>query len=382
MNNTKLFGYRSITYLSLFWWAMVGLAHNHYGSKDVFTKSPHCWFVESFLFSLPQKKIANTKLTKKPVRLSSLMSPQMSSTVNNISKAQLSRTDRLLQRRRRRKERRREISSSDVEMKFLGVKTLSSSTVSFSKSDNGNNICSLLNNFFALEENRNLLFPANEAKSLQHAPTPEQLETWSQQAELGGAEGPIFLTWENTDGQEVILVNDETIEQKIFQIKAPLQMPGLKIISESTIGMKLLLGPRMGRDDISLSLPEYQFSLLDSKIVADGPAPVVWLFQKLMKYRDSTSSFTRVRAKKKHDTTLNEIIFVTEARLETIIRLPSKVLKVLPNVNISKFERQGSDAIQKLLENDLEPALNGFCEAFRKYSKSYLQKQTKSITKR
>ena len=104
---------------------------------------------------------------------------------------------------------------------------------------------------------------------------------------------------------------------------------------------------------------------MESKLIPNGPPPVVWFFNQLMKYRDTTSSFTRVRAEMRGN---HDIAFVTEARLDTSVRLPSKMLNVLPNVNVARFEKQGSEAIQKLLEKDLEPALNDFCDAFMAYS--------------
>jgi hypothetical protein len=168
--------------------------------------------------------------------------------------------------------------------------------------------------------------------------------------------------------------------QSVFKIDALLQMPGLNIISQSTIGMKLLLSNGINNHNNKLEddYPEFQFTLLDSQLKPNGPKPVVWLFNKLTKYRDSTSSFTRVRVeqvmdKDKHDDTNDhtntnpKIRFVTDARLETRMHLPSSLLKVLPNVNIDKFEIQGSEAVQKLLEKELEPALNAFCDAFVLY---------------
>eukprot|EP01083_Nonionella_stella_P285644 972389_1 len=162
-------------------------------------------------------------------------------------------------------------------------------------------------------------------------------------------------------------------------------MPGLKIISESTIGMKLILDIDNNNNNESSSssssfYPEYQFTLLESNLKPNGPRPIVWLFNKLTKYRDSTSSFTKVRVEEvqnvqdssnsnSNNNKQPKIAFVTDARLETNMHLPSRLLRVLPNVNISKFETQGSEAVQKLLEKELEPALNGFCNAFCNFMK-------------
>merc|ERR1739844_860713 len=123
------------------------------------------------------------------------------------------------------------------------------------------------------------------------------------------------------------------------------------------------------------NMPEYQFTLLESKLIPVGPTPLVWLFNQISKYQDATSSFTRVKAIPKG---WNEIQFITDARLAIRIRLPPKVLKVL-KFNVSKFEEQGSASIQKMLENDLEPALNGFCQTFQLYSMERMQECSEKL---
>ena len=153
------------------------------------------------------------------------------------------------------------------------------------------------------------------------------------------------------------------MKQCMFQIKAPLDFPGLKITSQSTIGMICVTS---SETTTTHNLSEYQFTLLDSKTIPQGPKPLVWLFNQISKYQDATSPFTRLKAISSHESK-NEIQFVTDARLAIQIQLPAKLLRILP-ISRTKFEEQGSESIQKLLENDLEPALNGFCQGFQKYS--------------
>ena len=149
----------------------------------------------------------------------------------------------------------------------------------------------------------------------------------------------------------------------MFQIKAPLDFPGLKITSQSTIGMICVTS---SETTTTHNLSEYQFTLLDSKTIPQGPKPLVWLFNQISKYQDATFPFTRLKAISSHESK-NEVQFVTDARLAIQIQLPAKLLRILP-ISRTKFEEQGSESIQKLLENDLEPALNGFCQGFQKYS--------------
>jgi hypothetical protein len=216
----------------------------------------------------------------------------------------------------------------------------------------------LLDDFFLDGQNRNLLFPANDAQEFAGPLTNEMIDTWSREAALGGGCGPVVDR--NLQGAPV-LVTSEVQHQEIMQIYANLQMPGLKVVSESIIGAKLLLSGSSGSE--KNEYPEYQFTLLDSNLKPSGPAPIVWLFNKIIKYRYSTSSFTKVRVEKIENDSEN-IAFVTDARLETRIHLPSTRLKLLPAVNVSKYEQQGSQAIQSLLEKELEPALCGFRHAY------------------
>eukprot|EP00551_Chaetoceros_affinis_P006331 CAMPEP_0203680122 /NCGR_PEP_ID=MMETSP0090-20130426/38032_1 /ASSEMBLY_ACC=CAM_ASM_001088 /TAXON_ID=426623 /ORGANISM="Chaetoceros affinis, Strain CCMP159" /LENGTH=305 /DNA_ID=CAMNT_0050548035 /DNA_START=332 /DNA_END=1249 /DNA_ORIENTATION=+ len=295
-------------------------------------------------------------------------------------------------------------------MKFVATKRVKTEPISIpnvnvdttSAAPSTNSLIELLNEFFSNESNRNLLFPNNNAESLssnEHGKLQQQqfishefVEKWTTEAQLGGGEGPTVVQVQVDDDDTINihrpqtsfqqplykLVNEPTTtivnngrnnnhyqveeRQAIFKIDARLQMPGLQIISESTIGMKLLLpSPSSSSSSLENQFPEYQFTLLESNLKPKGRAPVVWLFNKLTKYRDSTSSFTKVRVE---TVTPDQIMFVTDAKMETRMHLPSKLLKVLPNVNIEKFESQGSASVQRLLEKELGPALNGFGQAF------------------
>ena len=278
----------------------------------------------------------------------------------------------------------------------------------------------LLHTFFTNDNNRNLLFPNNNAvslnlleyltaknedsrnnynyddnnKMLYDFDNNEIINRWRKEAQLGGGEGPtihditssIIQSTSSSNYQH----NNNNNKLALFKIDALLQMPGLKITSQSTIGMKLIFNN---------DYPEYQFTLLDSELIPNGPKPIVWLFNKLTKYRDSTSSFTKVRVERVtnhssihfsastssrdswHGDSMSDeetIVFVTDARLETRMHLPPKLLKVLPNVNIAKFEKQGSEAVQKLLEKELEPALYGFRDAFCKFMERSTTRTRKS----
>jgi len=244
-----------------------------------------------------------------------------------------------------------------VSMTFTGIHSVASPFIPHQSRDS-----SLLMEYFTKDKFRNLLFPKNEAVTLNEPPTAEQLQVWKEEAERAGGIGPILndvRRWGETTQH-----SSTFLKQTLFQIRAPLDFPGLKITSESTIGMVCVQKP----GGIHSNMPEYQFTLLESKTIPEGPTPLVWLFNQITKYQDTTSSFTRVKTMS-NPSNVGEIQFVTDARLAIQIKLPSKILKLLPkSVNVTKFEEQGSESIQKLLENDLEPALNDFCEGYRTFA--------------
>jgi hypothetical protein len=242
---------------------------------------------------------------------------------------------------------------SAIHMTFIGTKHVTTPSVPLPGT------APLLDDYFSMQEYRALLFPNNNATVFDGPISDELFATWCREAELGGATGPTL----KTNGGILELYNSETEKQQIMKITAVLQMPSLQIRSESIIGVKLLLSKRDKSNDV---FPELQFTLLDSQLIPDGTSVAAkWIFNQLMKYRDSTSSFTRVTAERTDE---RQIAFTTDARLETRIHIPSSILKFLPTVDVAKFEQTGSESIQKLLEKDLEPALLGFRNAFKTFS--------------
>ena len=237
--------------------------------------------------------------------------------------------------------------TSDVMLTFVGSKRITSPTA-FMSND--------LYNFFAVQKNRNLLFFQNNVTEVTPI-TQSLVEEWDQQAMLGGATGPSTLQWIEDDR----LNNQSSTEMErcqVIQIDAHLNLPGLRVLSQSIIGAKLFKSVQC--------LPEYQFTLLDSKLIPTGPAPLVWLFKQLTRYRNTTSSFTRVTVQHVvgSNASYNQIQFVTESRLETRVRVPLLLAKTLSIKKLELFEQQGAAAVQNMLEKELEPALMTF---FREY---------------
>lgn len=237
---------------------------------------------------------------------------------------------------------------TEVQMRFFGTQTVSTPPVTLPSH------VDTLNEFFSQEEHQNLLYFQNDPSNVVN-PDPALLQTWSKRAELAGG--------------NYNLAPVPYKQNRVINMKAYLTMPGLQILSATTIGAKLIL-PNKATDNNSLSnasFPEYQFTLLDSQVSSEGSAPFVWLFNQIIKYKDSTLSFSRVRVESVGD---DKIIFKTEASLEIRIHLPRFLLKVL-SVNVEKYERQGSAAVQSLLSKELEPALLKFRDGYLNWASLY-----------
>ncbi len=140
-------------------------------------------------------------------------------------------------------------SSSAVQMKFVGTKhvvtpprVVESINPDYNRKHEDVDLIlqGLLNEYFSNDEHRNLLFPNNDAVNYRGPLTHELIETWCREAERGGAEGPDVI--ENADGTISFCNSNESEKEQIMQISTVLEMPSLHIKSESTIGVKLLLG--------------------------------------------------------------------------------------------------------------------------------------------
>jgi len=252
---------------------------------------------------------------------------------------------------------KKEQDDGALHMKFSGQQHVETGPVSFSGGDVDAN---LLDDYFSIDEYRQLLFPNNHATILDRNISQELFQKWCTEAENGGkAKGP---TVRSSPNNRNMLQLHDSLNEKVYlmKISANLQMPSLQITSESIIGVKLLLSRREMNRDV---LPKLQFTLLTSNLIPESKSKsVTWIFNQIMKYRDSTSSFTQVSAERVDK---DNIVFVTDARLETKMHVPSGILNFLPSVNVEKFEEQGSASIQKLLEKDLEPALVSFANKFQ-----------------
>lgn len=225
----------------------------------------------------------------------------------------------------------------------------------------------LLDEFFSEQEFRSLLFPKNNATILDGKLNKKMFDIWCSEAKrLGGDEmsGPSVVK----EGFSLRLQDSLDEKYQLMRISATLQLPSLQVTSESIIGVKLIISSANRQKNNPF--PELQFTLLDSQVIPSGSRAAKWVFNQIMKYRDSTSSFTRLTAKK----TGEKIVLTNDAKLGIGIQIPPMIAKVIPSLDVSQYEEQGSLSIQRLLEKDLEPALADFKEKFETFASEKLVK--------
>lgn len=214
--------------------------------------------------------------------------------------------------------------------------------------------------FFQLH--RNLLFAKGATIREIDNPENEMMDLFWRESEAGRL-------------QLQLPPRDETAITRIVEVTNPaMQFLGIKLHSVVTVGTQLLKGYDSEGKIIPtrpfLGCPEFQFTLLGSRFSAEGPRPLVWLFNKITRRQESTNfakrksyygndrpvvtrGFTRIWSEAVGD---GKIIFCTDANLESQLRIPRLLTRLLP-MSLDKMEEQGSKTLQNAIEKDIAPAM-------------------------
>jgi hypothetical protein len=144
-----------------------------------------------------------------------------------------------------------------------------------------------------------------------------------------------------------------------------IHFPGLTIRTRATVGCKKVLVSN-DEDDTATPTPQLQITLITDELQAQGPDTLVWVFKQLTGGNNKRSSSSDRRTHSTNTisaetTPEGGVIFRSVARLMIDVSFPSLLLSILP-VSKQMAERQGSDAIRKVVERDIGPSL----EAVRK----------------
>lgn len=243
---------------------------------------------------------------------------------------------------------------STIQAKFIGSTYIASEPVSV-PAENG--AIDFMADFFKYEEHRNLLFPTEgHTNSITDLGVP----TEAQRNHIGSISQGIFSS--------PALTNE--VQCNILEIKsAGINFAGLKVNTLNTMASQLVLR-------CTDQQHEYRFMLLSSKIWAEGPKPMVWLFKKLtasdyineeegliVPKEQMSYSFTRLWAEQDDD---KQVVFNINATLEVRVNIPKVMMRLLP-MKFEKFEKQGSAAIQRLLDRDLQQSIKRLKERYIKW---------------
>jgi hypothetical protein len=232
---------------------------------------------------------------------------------------------------------------------------------------------------------RNLLFAAKATVQEVDDPSQQLLESFQRESSLRRAEAGLCISplSSSTDIRWTRLVR---------LLNPPMHCIGVTLHSSTYVGMQLLVQQQQKQNDDddnnnnnNTQMTELQMTLLDTTLDATGPRPLVSLFYKIMGQRDrrdllradngtttredhdhphessaiQTIGFTRVSAQ----TSNNHLIFTSTARLESRMRIPALLWKIIP-MSKKRMEERGSATLQKAIEKDMDAALERFAKAY------------------
>lgn len=152
----------------------------------------------------------------------------------------------------------------------------------------------------------------------------------------------------------------------IYQvINSGTKFPGLEIKSHMYMGSKLITS-----SESKSEYPELQFTLLNSKNIAEGSKLMVWIYNKLTgenqdeideeKGENTSDALMRLCLSSNDN---GELIFHSSSMLNIDIEFPSVFVKIMP-VSKDRAESLGSDAIGKALDIEGKCTLKSLEEAY------------------
>lgn len=212
----------------------------------------------------------------------------------------------------------------------------------------------VLSSFFETDQtNFHLLAKGtrNDVKGVNKQKVETQLHRWAKEARDMGADEP------SLDDTLISLTVRTTFLVFILKVTA-------------TIGVKLLWHSlNSPKDGNCIMLPEYQFTLLDQTFSADGPPPLMFIFNQLTginrivkgTYKQPNHALFVVRAEPSADK--KRVCFASRMTAVLNIRFPKILMKLLP-VPKEKIENEGSASLRRNMERDVPPGVDLFRKAY------------------
>lgn len=215
-----------------------------------------------------------------------------------------------------------------------------------------------LESFFRESNNKNYIRKlvlsgdgSNQVEPLSNSETIALCEEWSECAMNVGASIP--------DPEK----NPE--DDVIYKVKTgAINFPGLKV---STVAM---LGTRLTFPTESILLPKVECTYIRGEQIAEGPRPLVWVFNRLTGNgkENASGGDQSVRSLSNFYTErvegdVEKIVLVLEGKLNIAVKFPSLLLKILP-VSKEKAEESGTASVTKALEKDMLPAFKNLIDFY------------------
>jgi len=269
---------------------------------------------------------------------------------------------------------------NDAVLRFVASYTYTSSPVYLHR--HNNTLAShTLHDFFKSDEHRNCLLIGSNNMKVRKPLTllktqPKQMFDWCFHKES--------MHFKSYGIEEYKNQNTDILE---LLIKTPFLV--FAINASALIG--IILTKDGEREELfvetKIHSPEYQFLLLAEDFEADGPPPLVWIFNQLTGRGNKKSlqpelpndphtihTYLRVWASDaksyKGDIKADRIVFKASCRAEININFPSILLQILP-VPKEIIEKQGNKALLQSMERDIVPGVNEFREAFIRWGRKH-----------
>lgn len=179
----------------------------------------------------------------------------------------------------------------------------------------------------------------------------------------------LFCRWKEESRFFDMTLPTVITNQKFTMLAVSTNFLIFSIIAEAILGVELFAPKRPSHNHIHLAetiSPEYQFVLLEESFYADGPPPMVWLFNQITGVDNivdkpagdelkshSSHVFFRVWTK---ETSNSTIAFTAQTKADISFNFPSVLLNLLP-VSKDIIEKQGNAALKNSMEKDVLPGL-------------------------
>jgi hypothetical protein len=203
-------------------------------------------------------------------------------------------------------------------------------------------------------ETRKLMLSTGKSREVQLVPmSPELTSLWNEQCqqEYGEANLP-------GSPDDCILATDVIT-----------RLPGLRLNNKIYNGVK--------KSTNDAGIPQYTFLMIGEKQSVKGPAPLVWIFNKLTGAEKKKDPSLKPSGVAKSDVAVinnqdGSLAIRYDVSIKITVTFPAVLLKILPTTK-EKAEASASASIRKGLQKDVENGAKGVYDGFLEFQKAQLK---------